>query len=175
MQRVIRTLFVVVAMAMAAACGSGSGPSAPSAVLEPSNAPKADIAVTIGYDALTGPSLESGYTQYVRFTASVRVAAGLGAHLNFVRGDFYKNDVLVDCYELTGAQLVEETGSNRLEAGSNRTFLVVLRWNAPCDLIRTTFYFTDDEGHDHHLVGNISAAPTAVAASPDDEGDPERL
>ena len=27
----------------------------------------------------------------------------------------------------------------------------------------TTFFFTDDEGHEHHLVGNISAASTAVA------------
>jgi hypothetical protein len=174
MQRVTRTLTVVAAMA-AVACGNGSNPSAPSAVLEPSSAPKADITVTVGFDALSGPSLERGYTQYVRFTASMSEAAGLGAHLNFVRGDFYMDEVLVDRYEFTGAQLIEETGSNRLEADSTRSFLVVLRWNAPCDLIRTTFYFTDDEGHDHHLVGNISATSTAVAASPDDESDPERL
>jgi hypothetical protein len=163
MQRVTRTLTVVAAMAVAAACGNDSSPSAPSAVIEPSGAPKADIAVTVGFDALSGPSLEPGYTHYVRFTASLSEAAGLGAHLNFVRGDFYKDEVLVDRYEFTGAQLIEETGSNRLEAGSTRSFLVVLRWNAPCDLIRTTFYFTDDEGHDHHLVGNISATATAVA------------
>ncbi len=175
MQSVIRTLLVVAAMAVAAACGSGSSPSAPSAVLEPSSAPKADITVAVGSDALTGPSLDSSYTQYARFTASASEAAGLGAHLNFVRGDFYKNDVLVDRYEYTGAHLIEETGSNRLEAGSTRSFLVVLRWSASCDLIRTTFYFTDDEGYDHHLVGNISATSTAVAASPDDESDPERL
>jgi hypothetical protein len=175
MQRVTRTLLAVAAMAMVAACGNGSSPSAPSEVIEPSNAPKADITVTVGFDALQGPSLEPGYTQYVRFTASMSEAAGLGAHLNFVRGDFYKDQALVDRYEFTGVQLVEETGSNRLEAGSARSFVVVLRWNAPCDLIRTTFYFTDDEGHDHHLVGNITATSTAVAASPDDESDPERL
>lgn len=175
MQRLTRTLLVVAAMAVAAACGNGSSPSAPSAVIEPSTAPKADITVVVGSDAVQGPSLEPGYTQYVRFTASLSEAAGLGAHLNYVRGDFYKNDALVDRYEFTGARLVEETGSNRLEAGSSRSFLVVLRWSAPCDLIRTTFYFTDDKGHDHHLVGNISAASTAVAASPDDEPEPERL
>jgi hypothetical protein len=163
MLRLTRTLVAVAAMVVMAACGNESSPSAPSAVVETNRAPKADITVTVGSDALQGPSVDPGYEQYVRFTASMSEAAGLGARLNFVRGDFYKNEVLVDRYEFTGTRLVEETGSNRLEAGSSRSFLVVLRWSGPCDLIRTTFHFTDDEGHEHHLVGNINPAPTVVA------------
>ena len=75
----------------------------------------------------------------------------------------------------SGAQLIEETGSNRLEAASARSFVVLLRWNASCDLIRVTFQFTDDKGHDHHLVGDLGAASTAVAAATDDEASAPRL
>lgn len=173
MQRALKIMSLMAAMAGAAACSSGSSPSAPTPVT-PSAAPKADIVVEVGQDAVTGPSLQPEYEQYVQFTTSLSEAAGLGAHLNFVRGDFYMNNVLVDRNEFTGAQLIEQTGSNRLEANGSRSFLVVLRWNAPCDLIRTTFQFTDDEGHDHHLVGDIVATSTAVAASPED-GDGPRL
>jgi hypothetical protein len=167
MQRAIKTMSVLAALIMAAACGSGSNPTAPSTPVE-ATAPKADITVAVGPDAVSGPSLDPDYTSYVRFTASMSEAAGLGAHLNYVRGDFYQDGALVDRDHFTGAQLVEETGSNRLEAASARSFLVLLRWNASCDLIRVTFQFTDDQGHDHHLVGNIGPASTAVAASTDD-------
>jgi hypothetical protein len=175
MQRVIKGLSLMVALALAAACGTGSNPSAPSEALESARPPKADITVTVGPDVLSGPSLDPGYAHYVRFTSSVSEAAGLGARLDYVRGDFLKDEVLVDRYEFTGAQLVEETGSDRLEAGASRSFVVVLRWSAPCDLIRTTFRFTDDMGHEHHLVGNISATSTATAASVDDDADRPQL
>ena len=175
MERALKAMPLMVAMALAAGCGSSTSPSAPSPSVEAAAvAPKADIHVTLGSDAVTGPSIEPGYKQFVRFTTTLSEAAGLGAHLNYVRGDFYLNNELVDRYEFTGAQLLEETGSNRLEARSSRRFLVLLRWNAQCDLIRTTFQFTDDRGNEHHLVGNISASSTAVAASPDD-GDTPRL
>lgn len=173
MQRALKIVSLMAAMTLAAGCGGGTSPSAASPLIEPAEAaPKADISVTVGSDAVTGPSLESGYAQYVRFTTSLEEAAGLGAHLNFVRGDFYLNNELVDRYEFTGAQLTEETGSNRLEANSSRSFVVLLRWNAPCDLIRTTFQFTDDRGHEHHLVGDLVANSTAVAASREDDDTP---
>jgi len=175
MERALKMMSLMVAMTLAAGCGSGTSPSAPSPSIDSAaTAPKADITVAVGPDAVTGPSLESGYAQYVRFTTSLSESAGLGAHLNYIRGDFYLDNALVDQYEFTGAQLMEETGSNRLEARSSRSFVVLLRWNAECDLIRTTFQFTDDQGHEHHLVGNITAGSTAVAASPDD-GDAPRL
>ena len=171
MQRAIKTMSVLAALMMAAACGSDSNPTAPSTPVE-ATPPKADITVNVGPDAVSGPSVDPEYTSYVQFTASMSEAAGLGAHLNYVRGDFYQDDALVDRYHLTAAQLVEETGSNRLEAASARSLVVVLRWSAPCDLIRVTFQFTDDQGYDHHLVGNIDAASTAVAASTDDDEAP---
>jgi hypothetical protein len=170
MQRAIKTTSVLAAMVLAAACGSES-PTAASAPAETS-APKADITVAVGPDAVSGPSLDPEYRSYVRFTASMSEAAGLGAHLNYVRGDFYEDAALVDRYDFGAAQIIEETGSNRLEARSTRSLVVLLRWNAPCDLIRVTFQFTDDMGHDHHLVGNIGPVATAVAASRDDDDAP---
>ena len=172
MQRAIKTMWVLAALVLAAACGNDSNPTAPSSPVVQMTAPKADITVAVGSDAVTGPSLDPNFTSYVQFTASMREGAGLGAHLNYVRGDFYKDDALVDRYDFSGAQLTEETGSNRLEAGSARSFVVLLRWNAPCDLMRVTFQFTDDKGHDHHLVGNLGPASTAVAASTDDDETP---
>jgi hypothetical protein len=174
MQRAIETMSVLVALMLAAGCGSDSDSNltAPSSPVVQATAPKADITVVIGSDAVTGPSLDPNFTSYVQFTASMSEAAGLGAHLNYVRGDFYKDDALVDRYDFSGAQLIEQTGSNRLEAGSARSFVVLLRWNAPCDLMRVTFQFTDDQGHDHHLVGNIGPTSIAVAASTDDDEAP---
>ena len=175
MHRALRLTSLMAAMTLAAGCGSGSSPSAPSpSIAEATDTvPKADISVAVGQDAVTGPSSESGYTQYVRFTSSISEAAGLGAHLNFIRGDFYLNNELVDRYEFSSAQLIEETGTNRLEASSSRSFVVLLRWNAQCDLIRTTFQFTDDQGNEHHLVGNITANAIAAAASVGEDDTPQ--
>ena len=172
MQRAIKTTSVLAALVLAAACGSDSNPTAPSSPVVQATAPKADITVAVGSDAVTGPSLDPNFRSYVQFTASMNEGAGLGAHLNYVRGDFYQDGALVDRSHFTAAQLIEETGSNRLEAASARSFLVLLRWNASCDLIRVTFQFTDDEGHDHHLVGNIGPSSTAIAASTDDDEAP---
>jgi hypothetical protein len=169
MQRAIKMMSMLAALLLATACGSDLNPTAPSTTIAPASAPKADITVTIDGDAVAGPSLDPAYASYVQFTASMSEAAGLGAHLNYVRGDFFQDGALVDRYDFTGAQLIEETGSNRLEAGSARSVVVLLRWNADCDLMRVTFQFTDDKGHDHHLLGDLGPVSTAVAASTDDE------
>ena len=169
MQRTVKIISVLAVMALAAACGSGgspAGPSSPSLVVDMSAVPqKAEIDVTLGLDAIYGPSAEPGYTSYVRFTSAMSESAGLGAHLDYVRGDFFQNDVLVERYDLGAARIIEETGSNRLEAGGSRSFVVMLRFSAPADLIRATFHFTDDQGHEHHLVGTITPSSTAVGAA----------
>ena len=102
---------------------------------------------------------------YLRFTSEVSEKAGLGAHLNYVRGEFYKDDVLMERYDVTAARIIEETGSNRIEAGGERSLVVMLRFSTEADLIRATFQFTDDKGNDHHLVGNIGPSATALAAA----------
>ena len=167
MQRTVKIISVVAAMALAAACGSGSHPAAPStpSMTIPANSPKADIDVTMGLDAVSGPSADPAFVSYLRFTSEVSEKAGLGAHLNYVRGEFYKDDVLLERYDVTAAQIIEETGSNRIDAGGERSLVVMLRYSAEADLIRATFQFTDDKGNDHHLVGNIGPSATALAAA----------
>ena len=128
MQRTVKIISVLATMALAGACSSGSSPtshSAPGMTIPALESPKADIDVTMGLDAVYGPSANPGYTSYVRFTTAVAEKAGLGAHLNFVRGDFFKDDVLLERFELTGAQIIEETGSNRVEPGGERSFVVM--------------------------------------------------
>jgi hypothetical protein len=173
MERTVKIISLMAAMAVAAACGGGSSSSStsPTAALPP----KAEIDVTMSPDAVFGPSADPGYMSYVRFTAAMAERAGLGANLDFVRGEFFRDDALMERYEVTAAQIIEETGSNRLEAGSHRSVVVMLRFSAPADLIRATFHFTDDEGHEHHLVGNIAPSATAVAASPDGGSEAPRL
>ena len=178
MQRTVKIISVLAIMALAGACSSGSSPTSPSApgmTIPALESPKADIDVTMGLDAVYGPSANPGYTSYVRFTTAVAEKAGLGAHLNFVRGDFFKDDVLLERFELTGAQIIEETGSNRIEPGGERSFVVMLRFSCPADLIRATFQFTDDKGTDHHLVGNIGPTATALAAALEADSDAPRL
>ena len=179
MQRTVKIISVLAALALAAACGSGSSPSSPTSpslgLDMTAMPPKAEIDVTLGLDTLYGPSADPGYAAYVRFTTAMSESAGLGAHLNYVRGDFFQNDVLIERYELGAARIVEETGSNRLEGGDSRSFVVMLRFSAPADLIRATFQFTDDQGHEHHLVGTIVPSSTAISAALAGESSAPRL
>jgi hypothetical protein len=166
MSRTVQIIPVLAAMALAVACGGGSNPASPSSPsLDLDMPPKAEIDVTVGLDAVYGPSADPGYAAYLSFTAAMSESAGLGAHLNYVRGDFFEGDVLAERYDLSATQIVETTGSNRLEPNGHRSFLVLLRFSAPADLIRATFMFTDDQGHEHHLVGTIHPDTTAVAAA----------
>jgi hypothetical protein len=175
MERTVKIISVLAAVAVAAACGGGASPSSPSPDIDAAMPPKAEIDVAMGLDAVFGPSADPSYVSYIRFTAAMAERAGLGANLDFVRGEFFKDDVLMERYEVTATQIIEETGSNRLEAGGERSLVVMLRYSAPADLIRTTFHFTDDQGYEHHLVGNIAPRATAVAASPEDGTEAPRL
>jgi hypothetical protein len=178
MQRTVKIISVLAVAALAVACGSGSSPTSPSApgmTIPALESPKADIDVTMGLDAVYGPSANPDFVSYVRFTTAVSEKAGLGAQLNYVRGDFFQGDVLMERFDVTAAQIIEQTGSNRVEPGGERTIVVMLRFSSPADLIRATFQFTDDKGNDHHLVGNIGPSATALAAAREGESDAPEL
>jgi hypothetical protein len=155
------------ALAMAA-CGSSSDPSAPTSV-SPASAsatpPKAQITVTLGLDTVTGPSLDPRYAAYVRFTSNLTESAGLGATLNYVRGEFYESGHLAERYDVDAGELVADSGSNRIEAFASRSLVVTLRHNTPCDMIRITFQFTDDMGNDQYLVGSLGPVNTVLPAT----------
>jgi hypothetical protein len=163
------TMAAVAGLALAmAACGGSSDPSAPTTV-SPSSVsatpPKAHITVTLGLDTVTGPSLDPKYAAYVRFTSNLTESAGLGATLNYVRGEFYESGHLAERYDVSASELVAESGSDRIEALSSRSLVLTLRHRAPCDMIRITFQFTDDKGNDHYLVGNLGPVDTVMPAS----------
>jgi len=177
MKRTVQVISVLAVLAIAAACGSGTDPSSPSS---PSldlaaSPPKAEIDVSLAPDVLYGPSADPAYAAYVRLDSRITERAGLGAHLNYVRGDFFRNDILIERYDLGATRIIEETGSNRLEPGGSRSLAVLLRFSGPTDLIRVTFRFTDDQGHDHHLVGSITPSSASVAAALDGSSEAPRL
>lgn len=174
MRRAAKLMALVAALALEAACGGGAIPTAATDVPKAAateSAPKAHITVTFGLDTVAGPSLDPAYTEYLRFSTLVSESAGVGARLNYVRGEFYRNNVLVERYEMGAAALMAE-GGNRIEPRGSRTLEVTFRRNGPCDLVRAVFQFTDDRGNEHYIVGNVGAASTPTPASPGGLGAP---
>jgi hypothetical protein len=169
MPKATSTMATVAGLALVmAACGGGSNPSAPTSV-SPASAsatpPKAHVTVTLGLDTVAGPSLDPRYAAYVRFTSNLTESAGLGATLNYVRGEFYESGHLAERYDVTADELATESGSNRIEAFASRSLVVTLRHNAPCDMIRITFQLTDDKGNDQYLVGSLGPVDTVLPAT----------
>jgi len=165
---------LVAGLALETACGGAAIPTtatdtqrAPAA----ESAPKAHITVTFGLDAVSGPSLDPAYAEYLRFSTLLTESAGVGASLNYVRGEVYRSNVLVERYEMGAAELMAD-GGNRIEAHGSRSLEVMLRRNGPCDLVRATFQFTDDRGNEHYIVGNVGAGSTPMPASPGGAGAP---
>jgi len=167
MRKAPRVLALLAAVAALVGCGGEGSPTAATDVvaLAAAPAPKARLTVTYGLDTVSGPSLDPAYAEYVHFTSVVTESAGVGANLNYVRGEFYRSGALVERYEMSAAELQASAGGNRIEPMSTRALSVMLRRNGPCDLVRTTFQFTDDRGNDHYIVGNLGAGSTVSAAS----------
>jgi len=162
-----KVLALLAALAALVACGGEGSPAAatdPGQIASVPSAPKARLTVTYGLDTISGPSLDPGYSEYVRFTTVVTESAGVGAHLNYVRGEFYRSGVLVERYEMSASELVA-AGGNRIDPMSTTHVPVTLRRNGPSDLVRTTFQFTDDRGNDVYIAGNLGAGTTLSAAS----------
>lgn len=168
MRRAVRLVALVAGLALETACGGGAIPTAATDVQRApaaEGAPRAHITVTFGLDTVAGPSLDPAYAEYLRFSTLLAESAGVGASLNYVRGEFYRSNVLVERYEMGAAELVA-SGGNRLEPHGSRSLTVTLRRNGPCDLVRATFQFTDDRGNEHYIVGNVGAGTTPLPASP---------
>jgi len=167
MRKAPKVLALLAALAALVACGGEGSPTAPTdpgPVADDPTAPKARLSVTYGLDTISGPSLDPSYSQYIHFTSVVTESAGVGANLNYVRGEFYRSGVLVERYEMSASELLA-AGGNRIDPMSTTYLSVTLRRNGPSDLVRTTFQFTDDRGNDHYIAGNLGAGGTTLSAA----------
>ena len=139
-----RSMLALAAAAMmaATACSSNS-PTAPA----PTGPSQARITVTA-----TAPQLafspRVGFAYRVTVPATITEAAGLGANINFVRLQQVFRGAEVERSEVSSADLIAATGSNRLNASATRNITLIFDVNdgrATSGVL--TFGFTDDRGN----------------------------
>ena len=139
-----RSMLALAAAAMmaATACSSNS-PTAPA----PTGPSQARITVTASPPQLAF-SPRVGFAYRVTVPATITEAAGLGANINFVRLQQVFRGAEIERSEVSSADLIVATGSNRLNASATRNITLIFDVNdgrATSGVL--TFGFTDDRGN----------------------------
>jgi hypothetical protein len=132
-----------VVMMAATACSSNSSPTAPA----PTGPSQARITVTASAPQLAF-SPRVGFAYRVTVPATITEAAGLGANINFVRLRQLFRGAEIERSEVSSADLIVATGSNRLNASATRNINLIFDVNdgrATSGVL--TFGFTDDRGN----------------------------
>jgi hypothetical protein len=93
-------------------------------------------------------SPRAGFNFRVTVPATITEAAGLGANINFVRLRQVFAGVEIERSEISSADLIASTGTNRLNASASRAVNLIFDVNddRPTSGI-LTFNFTDDRGN----------------------------
>ncbi|HMF96953.1 MAG TPA: hypothetical protein VKE96_21790 [Vicinamibacterales bacterium] len=139
-----RTMLALAAgavMMVLPACSSNS-PAAPT----PTGPSQARITVTASAPLLAF-SPRAGFAFRITVPATISEDAGVGANINFVRLQQMFRGVEVERSEISSADLVVATGSNRLNANATRNINLIYDVNdgrATSGIL--TFGFTDDRG-----------------------------
>jgi hypothetical protein len=102
------------------ACGGGGGTTAPSTPSTPAPPSQARITVSASAPVIT-TSPRNGFAFRVAVASTITEAAGLGGNINFVRLRFIAGGVEIERSEISSADLILQTGTNRLAAKSSRT------------------------------------------------------
>lgn len=123
--------------------GGGNGPTGPT----PAPPTQAQITVTT-----TGPvrtsSPRAGFTYRITVPVTITESAGLGANINYVQLRQIYLGTEIERSEISSADLIAATGSNRLDANATRSISLVFDVNddrATSGFV--TFNFTDDRGN----------------------------
>ena len=100
----------------------------------------------------TAPTISSspraGFSLRLALTATLAESAGLGANINFVRMRFILGGVEIEREEISSADLILQTGSNRLNASSSRILNLAFDTNAEtATSAQLIFNLTDDRGN----------------------------
>jgi hypothetical protein len=125
------------------ACSGNSSPTSPT----PTGPSQARITVTASAPQLAF-SPRVGFAFRITVPATLTEAAGLGANINFVRLRQLFRGAEVERSEISSADLVVATGSNRLNANATRNINLIYDVNdgrATAGIL--TFGFTDDRGN----------------------------
>jgi hypothetical protein len=120
-----------------------NSPAAPT----PTGPSQARIMVTASAPLLAF-SPRVGFAYRVTVPATITEAAGLGANINFVRLQQMFRGAEIERSELSAADLVVATGSNRLNANGTRNINLIYDVNdGRATSAMLTFRFTDDGGN----------------------------
>jgi hypothetical protein len=145
-RQLLRGLVAGSVMALAA-CGGGSGTSTPSAPSTPAPATQAKITVTATAPAISN-SPRNGFAYRISLNSTIAESAGLGGNINFVRMRFIAGGVEIEREEISSADLILQTGTNRLNASATRTLNLSFDTNAAAATsAQLLFNFTDDRGN----------------------------
>jgi hypothetical protein len=129
-----------------AACGGG-GSSSPSTPSTPAGPTQARITVTAAAPVISA-SPRNGFAYRITISSTIAEAAGLGGNINFVRMRFIAGGVEIEREEISSADLILQTGTNRLNASASRTLNLVFDTNAAQATSAQLLYnFTDDRGN----------------------------
>jgi hypothetical protein len=132
-----------VMMVMPACSGGNGSPTNPT----PTGPTQARITVTASAPLLAF-SPRVGFAFRITVPATITEAAGLGANINFVRLQQIFRGVEIERSEISSADLIVATGSNRVNASATRTINLIYDVNdgrATSGIL--TFGFTDDRGN----------------------------
>lgn len=123
--------------------GEGGSPTSPT----PTGPRQATITVSCGqYDVSFSPRV--GFSFRLTAPCTVTESTGLGANMNFVRLNLTLGGVLVERHDISSADIMVQTGSNRLNASQARSSSYTWDFNRGDATGGTIeFGFTDDRGN----------------------------
>jgi len=154
-----RNAFAVLLIASLPLSGCGGGGTDPTPTTTTTSAPavsRADISVEVLGFAAVGSGQGNLFAIGLRMTER----AGLGANINFIRLEVFRaTGEFEERQEIGANDLIQQTGSNRLEARATRELNpVVFTFGATIKKGRTlqvTVGFTDDRGNRIDIVGRF--------------------
>ena len=128
-------------------CGGGNGTSSPTTPAAPTGPTQARVTVTAAAPVIS-VSPRNGFAFRIAISSTIAESAGLGGNINFVRMRFIAGGVEIERSEVSSADLVLQTGTNRLNASSSRTLNLIFDTNAAAATSAQLLYnFTDDRGN----------------------------
>lgn len=133
------------AVAILTGCGGGDGGG--TTIPTQTGPTQARITVTASRPVVSF-SPRAGFTYRVTVPTTITESAGLGANINYVRLRQIYLGLEVERSEISSADLIASTGSNRLSANAARNITLVYDVNDPRPTSGIlTFNFTDDRGN----------------------------
>jgi hypothetical protein len=143
---------IPVLLLMLAVVGCNGGDSSPtSPTTTTTSAPPGPSAAIINLTVLEAGYVAGGQGNLVYFRFRLQESAGLGANINFIRVEIFRpTGEFIERQEGGAGEIINQTGTNRLEANETREETVIFGFRATVKkgrLIRFTVGMTDDRGN----------------------------